>query len=71
MNTQFPVAPAKYTQLFANQLIQLLTRYFNQATSKDEQTPRVILRSPAGFNFDLTVDDSGTLVVTPTDKTRA
>ena len=71
MNTQFPVAPAKYTQLFANQLIQLLTRYLGQAQSKDEQTNRVILRSPSGFNFDLTVDDSGALVITPTDKTRA
>lgn len=71
MNTQFPIAPSSYTPQFANQLLQLLTRYFGQATAKDEETPRVVLRSPSGKNFDLTVSDAGALVVTPTSKTRA
>jgi hypothetical protein len=70
VNTQLPVAPAGYSQQFFNLLFQQLTRYFSAATSKDEQTPRVVLRSPNGSNYDLTFSDAATLVITPTSKTR-
>jgi hypothetical protein len=66
MNTQFPDAPAGYSSAFFNQLLTQLRSYFTQATAKDEETPRVILRSPNGSNYDLTVSDAGVLVVTPT-----
>lgn len=70
MNTQFPVAPDRWSNTFGNQLLSLLQRYFTQATAKDEETPRIILRSPNGSNYDLTVSDAGVLVVTPTVRTR-
>ena len=70
MNTHFPAAPATYSGSFLNQLLQQLQGYFTQATAKDEETPRVILRSPNGTNYDVTVSDAGALVVTPTVRTR-
>ena len=69
MNTQFPIPAPVYTQGFLNQLIQNLRRYFESAVSRDEETPRIILRSPGGKNFDVTVDDAGVLVVTETERT--
>jgi hypothetical protein len=71
MNTQFPVAPMQYTPGFFNLLLIQLRAYFNQATAKDEEAPRIILRSPNGTNYDVTVSDAGALVVTATVKTRA
>ena len=70
MNTQFPVAPSGYSQNYFNLLMQRLASYFGQATAKDEETPRIVLRSPSGKNFDLTVSDAGALVVIPTVRTR-
>jgi len=71
MNTQFPPAPERYTPAWANNLAQALRRYFGAAVSQDEETPRVVLRAPNGSLFDLTVDNAGVLVVTPTEKARA
>jgi hypothetical protein len=69
MTRQFPTAPSAYSQEFFNQLLMQLRAYFNQAVGKDQEAPRVILRSPSGLNFDLTVNDSGVLVVTQTNRT--
>jgi hypothetical protein len=71
MNTQLPVAPTAYSPAFFNQLFMTLRGYFSQLSSKDAETPRVILRSPNGTNYDVTVSDAGVLVVTATVKTRA
>ena len=70
MNTRFPVAPAAYSSLFINQLLQSLRGYLGLAISQDEEAPRVILRSPNGTLYDVRVDDAGALVVTPTEKSR-
>ena len=70
MNVQLPVANSNQIT-YLNQLLQALTRYFNLVVSQDEETPRIILRSPAGKLFDVTVTDAGALSVTPTTKTRA
>jgi len=70
MITQFQQPPHMYTTGFFNRLIQDLRTYFNNAVSKDEEVPRIILRSPGGKNFDVTVDDAGVLVVTETERTR-
>jgi len=70
MNVQLPVANSNQIT-YLNQLLQTLTRYFNLVVSQDEETPRIILRSPAGKLFDVTVTDAGALSVTPTTKTRA
>jgi hypothetical protein len=71
MNTQFPIVPAAYSAGFFNQLIQSLTAYFTQAVAKDEETSRIILRSPNGTRYDVKVTDAGALVITPTTKERA
>lgn len=70
MNINLPAAPDRYSGAFFNTLFQTLRRAFNEAVGKDGETPRVILRSPAGNLFDVTVSDAGVLVVTPTVKTR-
>jgi hypothetical protein len=71
MNTRLPIAPAAWSTTFFNDLIQSLTVYFGQAVSKDEETPRIILRSPNGTRYDVTVTDAGALTITPTTKERA
>ena len=69
MNIRLPGAPDRYGPQFFNNLFQLLTRAFGDAVGKDSETPRVILRSPNGTNYDVTVSDAGALVVTPTVRT--
>lgn len=70
MNITLPPAPDKYSGPFFNNLFQMLKRALGDAVSKDVETPRVILRSPNGSNFSVTVSDAGALVVTPTERTR-
>jgi len=55
---------------FFNQLLQQLQRALGLAVSQDEETPRIVLRSPNGTNYDVKVSDLGALVVTPSEKTR-
>ena len=69
MNVQLPVANSNQIT-FLNYLIQTLQRYFGPVVSRDEETPRIILRSPSGKLYDVTVSDAGALVVTATSKTR-
>jgi len=71
MIIRFPVVPDRWSSAWGNQLLQTLQRSFSGAVSKDEETPRIVLRSPNGTLYDLTVSDTGTLTTTPTSKTRA
>ena len=71
MNVQFMQAPGAYSSTFFNQLIIGLQRTFASVVSKDEETPRIVLRSQNGTLYDLTVSNAGVLTVTPTSKTRA
>jgi len=70
MNFQFPAAPDRYSPAFFNNLFQSLRGLFGEAVGKDSETPRVVLRSPNGTLYDVTVSNAGALVVTPTEKTR-
>lgn len=72
MIVHFPVVPSGLPATnYLNLLVSLLTRIFTDVVSKNEETPRVVLRSPNGTLFDLTVSDTGTLIVNPTRKDRA
>ena len=71
MNIHLPTAPDRFTPAFFNHLLLTLRRAFAEVVSKDEETPRIVLRSPNGTNYDVTVSDAGALTVTPTEKTRA
>ena len=66
MNTRFPTVPGSYSPLFYNQLVNMLTRYFTRVVSHDEEAPHIILRSPSGLRFTVSVTDAGTLDVQPT-----
>ena len=70
MNIILPQAPDRYSGPFFNNLFQVLRSVLSNAVNKDTETPRVILRSPNGSNYDLTVSDAGVLVITPTVRTR-
>lgn len=70
MNVTLPQAPDRYSGPFFNTLFQQLRRVFSEMVSKDVETPRVILRSPNGTLYDVTVSDAGALVVTLTEKAR-
>ena len=69
MNLILPQAPNQYSGAFFNNLFQMFRTALGGAVSKDAETPRIILRSPNGSNFDLTVSDAGVLIVTPTVRT--
>ena len=71
MNINLPAAPERYSPQFFNNLFMILRRSFNEAISKDVETPRVVLRSPNGTLYDVKVSDAGALVIAPTEKTRA
>jgi len=70
MRVHLPAAPAGYSMSWLNQLMQQLQRAFGLVVSQDEETPRIVLRSPNGTLYDVAVSDAGALVVTPTVKTR-
>lgn len=63
-----PIAPAQYSSAYLNQLLVTLRRLIGEKQGKDEETPRVILRSPNGTNYDVKVTDAGALVVTATPR---
>jgi hypothetical protein len=69
MNAHLPSAPEGYSGAYFNSLVMTLRRYLGLAVSQDEETPRIILRSPNGTRYDVTVSNAGVLVVTATVKT--
>jgi hypothetical protein len=69
MRVHLPASPGSYSSQFFNELVQQLQRAFGLAVSRDEETPRIVLRSPDGTNYDVTVSNAGALVVTPSVKT--
>lgn len=71
MNTRFPPLPPYYSVGFFSTFFATLQSYFSRAVAHDEETPRIILRSPNGTRYDLKVSDAGAVVITPTGKVRA
>jgi hypothetical protein len=51
-------------QGFLTQFIRQLSQLFSRVVSSDQAAPRVILSSPDGKAWDVTVSDAGALVVT-------
>lgn len=49
------------------QLVEALTRTFSGVVSQNEASARVLLQSPNGSIWSLTVDDAGVLSVTAED----
>jgi hypothetical protein len=63
MRVQLPDPGERYDGQLLRHLMQVLRRAFNSALSSDEAAPRMLLRSPGGKTFQVTVDDTGTLQV--------
>jgi hypothetical protein len=56
-----PIPPAGPLQPFLQQFVDTIRRAMIPAVSKDEATPRILLQSPNGSVYSVTVDDTGTL----------
>jgi len=67
VNVQLPIASSNQIT-FLNHLIQTLQRYFTQVVSKDEETPRIILRSSNGTLYQVNVSNNGRLYTSPVDQ---
>lgn len=65
MNVNFPTPQDP----FLIQVIEAIRRAFLPVVSKDEATGRIILQSPNGKSWAVTVSDTGTLVTTVMDGT--
>jgi hypothetical protein len=59
MNIQFPVPPGNITQAFIIQILDIIRRTFLSVVSKDQSVPRVLLSSPNGTVYAITVSDTG------------
>jgi hypothetical protein len=59
MNIQFPVPPGSITQAFIIQILDVIRRAFSSAVSKDQASPRILLSSPNGTVYSVTVSDTG------------
>lgn len=62
-----PIPPAGPLQPFLQQTLDTIRRAFIPVVSKDEATPRILLQSPNGTVYSVTVSDLGLLEVTLND----
>jgi hypothetical protein len=66
-----PIPPAGPLQQFLQQFVDTIRRALIPVVSKDEATSRILLQSPNGTVYSITVSDSGTVTSTINDgKTR-
>ena len=59
MNIQFPIPPGNITQAFLIQVLDTLRKAFIPVISKDQSAPRILLSSPNGTVYEITVSDTG------------
>ena len=64
MRIFIPTPPATYSQGNFNTILDTIKRALIPAVSYDEAVSGVLLQSPDGSVYKLTVDNSGTLVTT-------
>ena len=66
MSQQFtpPLPPDRYDRAFMDRLIEQVRRSFGFCVSEQSATNSVLLRSPGGKIYEVTVSDVGALVVT-------
>jgi hypothetical protein len=66
-----PTPPAGALQPFLQQFVDTIRRAMIPVVSKDEATPRILLQSPNGTVYSITVSNTGTITATLNDgKTR-
>jgi hypothetical protein len=59
MNIQFPIPPGNITQAFIIQVLDTLRKAFIPVVSKNESVSRILLSSPNGTVYEVTVSDTG------------
>ena len=59
MNIQFPIPPGNISQAFIIQVLDTLRKSFISVVSKDQSVSRILLSSPNGTVYELTVSNSG------------
>lgn len=59
-----PVPPAQYERGYMDRLVQQLRQNFQFVVTTETAVSRVILLSPGGKAYSLTVEDDGTLTTT-------
>ena len=59
MNIQFPIPPGNITQVFLIQVLDTLRKAFIPVVSKDQSVNRILLSSPNGTVYEVTVSDTG------------
>ena len=59
MNIQFPIPPGSITQAFIIQVLDIIRRTFLSVISKDQSVARILLSSPNGSVYEITVSDIG------------
>jgi len=70
MRVNFPgPAPANYSQGFIMQVLSRLTLTFSQVLSSQQEGPCVVLSSPDGKIWRVSVSNAGALVVAPATPT--
>jgi len=67
MNINLPPPPLSYNPGAFTQVFEALKRSLLSAVSKDEAAPRVLLRSPNGSVYEVTVSNAGVLTVALND----
>jgi hypothetical protein len=61
MNINFPTPPERVTGVFMQMLFSILKRAFNTVVSSNEAVGRIMLLSPDGKAWEVTIDNSGNL----------
>lgn len=68
MLVTFPTPPSGQYSSFLSQTLDTIRQAFNACTSSQQVSAKVILQSPNGTSYDVTVSDAGALVVTQSAK---
>lgn len=60
----FPQPPTDYSGPFMQRVLETVRSSFSRVVGKEEAVPQVLLLSPGGKVFSVTVSDTGTLTTT-------
>jgi len=64
MKVNLPPAPAKYQQDYFGRAVAAIDRIFGRSVSTIEATESILLQSPKGSVYKVTVGNTGTLTTT-------
>lgn len=71
MNVSFPTPPASYDAAFFNQVLSALKRSLAFGVSRIEAVDSIILQSPNGTPYKITISDEGVITATEVSRGQA